>query len=119
MQARVAARERRIDEARRQFGEFEVIMQKRGKLPEDNDIYRWLAGYVAYYAKDYDRADRRAHAGEPRDPFILYLIGHRLRRQRRLVERAGSTIGGRWIERPQPAAAIARPHARAKLSDSQ
>jgi hypothetical protein len=39
MQARVAAKEHRIDEARRQLGEFEVIMQRRGKLPDDNDIY--------------------------------------------------------------------------------
>ena len=75
MQARVAAKERRIDEARRQLGEFEAIMQRRGKLPEDKDIYHWVAGYVAYYAKDYERAVAELTQGDLDDPFILYMIG--------------------------------------------
>lgn len=116
MQARVAARERRIDEARRQLGEFEVIMQRRGKLPEDNDIYRWVAGYVAYYAKDYDRAVAELTQGNLGDPFILYMIGL-------AYDAKGDSSNAREYYRRTMASnvyslqsAIARPQARAKLS---
>ena len=116
MQARVAAKERRIDEARRQLGEFEAIMQRRGKLPEDNDIYHWVAGYVAYYAKDYERAVAELTQGDLDDPFILYMIGLS-------YEAKGDTSNAKEYYRRTMASnvyslqsAIARPQARAKLS---
>jgi tetratricopeptide (TPR) repeat protein len=114
-QARIAAREGKIDEARRLLAEFESIMQKRGKRPEDNELYRWVAGYVAYYAKDYDRAIAELTQGNLADPFILNMIGmayegkgdHTNARQyyRRTLESNVHNLQ----------AAIARPQARAKL----
>lgn len=115
MQARLAAREHRIDEARRQLGEFETIMHKRGKLAEDNEIYRWIGGYVAYYAKEYDRAVAELTQGNLNDPFILNLIGM-------AYEAKGDLTNARQYYRRTMESnvhslqsAIARPHARAKL----
>jgi hypothetical protein len=116
MQARVAAKEHRIDEARRQLGEFEVIMQRRGKLPDDNDIYHGVAGYVAYYAKDYDRAVAELTQCNLGDRFILYLIGL-------AYEGKGDSSNAREYYRRTMASnvhslqtAIARPQAREKLA---
>jgi tetratricopeptide (TPR) repeat protein len=50
-------------------------MQKRGRPQEDNEIYKWLAGYVAYYAKDYDRAIAEFAGGNLADPFVLFMLG--------------------------------------------
>jgi tetratricopeptide (TPR) repeat protein len=116
MQARVASREGRLDEAKRLLAEFETLMKKRAQPAEDNGIYRWVAGYVAYYAKDYDRAiDHLAH-GDTDDPFILDLIG-------KAYEAKGDMTNARQYYRRvmesnvyNLQSAIARPHARAKLS---
>ena len=54
--ARLAAREGKADEARKHVASFEQNMQKRGRASEDNEIYRYLLGYVSFYLKDYDRA---------------------------------------------------------------
>jgi tetratricopeptide (TPR) repeat protein len=116
MQARLSAREGKIDEARRFLSEFESLMQKRGKPGEDREIYRWVAGYVAYYAKDYDGAITHLTQGDLGDPFILDMIG-------RAYEAKGDlTNARRYYSRVMDSnvynlqSAIARPHARAKLA---
>ena len=72
--ARMAAREGRTEDARKQVAAFEQVMQKRGKLADDNEIYRYLLGYVAYYTKDYDRAIAELAKGNLADPFIANLL---------------------------------------------
>jgi tetratricopeptide (TPR) repeat protein len=116
MQARIAAREGKIAEAKRLLGEFESIMQKRGHAAEDNELYRWVAGYVAFYAKDYDRAITELTQANLSDPFILDLTA-------RAYEAKGDMTNAREYYRRTLASnvhnlqsAIARPHARAKLS---
>lgn len=116
MQARVAAREGKIDEARRLLGEFETLMKKRGRPAEDNGIHRWVAGYVAFYARDYDVALDHLTHGDLEDPFILDLIG-------KAYEAKGDQTNARQYYRRvmesnvySLQSAIARPHARAKLS---
>lgn len=116
MQARVAAREGKIDEAKRLLAEFEVLMKKRGRLNEDNSIYRWVAGYVSFYAKEYDAAIDHLTHGDTNDPFILDLIG-------KAYEAKGDITNARQYYRRvlesnvyNLQAAIARPHARAKLT---
>jgi tetratricopeptide (TPR) repeat protein len=113
--ARVAAREGKIDEAKRLLGEFTSLMQKRNRT-EDNEIYRWLAGYVAYYAKDYDGAIAQLTQGNLADPFILNMIGM-------AYEGKGDLTNARsYYRRTMQSnvhnlqAAIARPFARAKLA---
>jgi hypothetical protein len=116
MQARVAAREGKIDDAKRLLSEFETLMKKRGKIAEDNGIYRWVAGYVAYYAKDYDGAIDHLTHGDTDDPFILDLIG-------KSYEAKGDVTNARQYYRRvmesnvyNLQSAIARPHARGKLT---
>jgi hypothetical protein len=109
MQARLAAREGKLADARRLLGEFETILAKRGKQAEDNELYRWVAGYVAYYGKDYDRAIAQLTQGNLDDPFILDMIG-------RSYEGKGDSENARqYYRRANLQSAIARPHARAKL----
>jgi tetratricopeptide (TPR) repeat protein len=116
MQARIAAREGRLEDAKRLLTEFEALMQKRGRASEDREIYRWVAGYVAYYAKDYDGAIAHLTQGNLEDPFILDLIG-------RSYEAKGDVTNARHYYRRvmesnvyNLQSAIARPHARAKLT---
>jgi tetratricopeptide (TPR) repeat protein len=73
--ARVAAREGKAEEARRQVGLFEQTMNKRARLKDDDEIYRYLLGYVAYYGKDYDRAIAELVKGNLADPFVVTLVG--------------------------------------------
>jgi tetratricopeptide (TPR) repeat protein len=115
MQARIAAREGKLDDAKRLLSEFEALMQKRGRASEDREIYRWVAGYVAYYAKDYDGAIAHLTQGNLEDPFILDLIG-------RSYEAKGDLTNARQYYRRvmesnvyNLQSAIARPHARAML----
>jgi tetratricopeptide (TPR) repeat protein len=115
MQARLAAREGKLDEAKRFLSEFEALMQKRGRPAEDGEVYRWVAGYVAFYAKDYDGAITQLTQGNLDDPFILGLIG-------KSYEAKGDvTNARRYYQRVMASnvynlqSAIARPHARAKL----
>jgi tetratricopeptide (TPR) repeat protein len=116
MQARVSAREGRIEDAKRLLGEFEALMNKRGKLSEDAAIHRWVAGYVAFYAKEYDLAIDHLTHGDTSDPFILGMIG-------RAYEAKGDMTNARQYYRRvmesnvyNLQSAIARPHARARLS---
>ena len=114
--ARMAAREGKADEARKQVAAFEQVMQKRARLSEDNEIYRYLLGYVSYYTKDYDRAIAELAKGNMGDPFITYLLGM-------AYEAKGDTTNARQyyrrtleINAHSLPNAIARPHARAKLA---
>ncbi len=116
MQARVAAREGRIADAKRLLSEFESLMKQRSRPTEDREIYRWVAGYVAHYAKDYDGAIAHLAQGDLDDPFILGLIG-------RSYEAKGDQTNARQYYRRvmesnvyNLQSAIARPHARSKLT---
>jgi hypothetical protein len=116
MQARVAAREGKIEDAKRLVSEFETLMKKRGRPSEDNGIYRWVAGYVAFYAKDYDGAIDQLTHGDTDDPFILDLVG-------RAYEAKGDvTTARQYYRRVMESnvynlqSAIARPHARMRMA---
>lgn len=114
--ARIAAREGKGDEARKQVAAFEDVMQRRGKLADDNEIYRYLLGYVSYYAKDYDRAITELAKGNLADPFISNLLAmaydakgdatNARQYYRRTLELNAHTLQN----------AFARPHARARLA---
>ena len=114
--ARIAAREGRADEARRQVAAFEQVMQRRGRLADDNDIYRYLLGYVSYYIKDYDRAIVELAKGNLADPFITNLLAM-------AYEAKGDAPNARQyyrrtleIHAHNTSNALARPYARVKLA---
>lgn len=113
--ARVAVREGKADEARRQLAAFEQVMNKRGKQQDDNEIYRYLAGYVAYYSKDYDRAIAEFVKGNLADPFTATLLAMS-------YEAKGDTMNAQLYYRRALesnahilSTAFARPIARARL----
>ncbi len=113
--ARMAAREGKPDDSRKQLAAFEQVMNRRAKLADDNEIYRYLAGYVAYYAKDYDRAIAELTKGNQTDPFIVHLLALSYdakgdataaqQQYRRIFELNAHTLNS----------AFARPHARTRL----
>lgn len=115
-EARISAREGHLDEARKHLAEFETLMQKRGHQADDNEIYRWLTGYVAYYTKDYDRAIAELARGNLNDPFVLNLLAMSyeskgdLQNARAYYRRSLDTN----VHNLQ--ASLARPYARAKLA---
>jgi tetratricopeptide (TPR) repeat protein len=116
MQARLAARDGKLDEAKRLLSEFESLMNKRNRPTEDREFYRWVAGYVSYYSRDYDGAIAHFTQGDLDDPFILNMIG-------RSYEGKGDPTNARQYYRRvmesnvyNLQSAIARPHARAKLT---
>lgn len=115
-QGRISAREGQLDEAKKHLAAFEAVMQKRGRQTDDNDIYRWLVGYVAYYGKDYDRAIAELARGNLSDPFVLKMIAL-------AYEAKGDIANAREYYRRaidtnvhNLQASIARPFARQKLA---
>jgi len=117
MRARVSVREGRIDEAQQLLDEFEALMAKRGRQDEDNAIYRWVAGYVAFYAKDYARAIAELAQGNLNDPFILHMMGM-------AYDAQGNTANAReYYQRTIESNvhtlnnALVRPKARARLAE--
>jgi tetratricopeptide (TPR) repeat protein len=116
MQARVSAREGKLDDARRHLAEFERLMNKRARSAEDNNFYRWVAGYVSFYARDYDGAIEHLTHGDTADPFVLDMIG------RSYEAKGDTTTARRYYRRVMESnvhnlqSAIARPHARAQLA---
>lgn len=117
MQARVSAHEGRIEEAKRILGEFETLMAQRGRLDQDNAIYRWVAGYVAFYAKDYATAISELAQGNLADPFILHMMAM-------AYDAQGNAANARqYYERTMESNvhtlnnALVRPKARARLAE--
>ncbi len=113
--ARIAARESKAGEARKQVAAFEQVMQRRGKAADDNEIYRYLLGYVSYYTKDYDRAIAELAKGNLADPFIANLLamayeGKGDMNNARQYYRRTLEINAHTLQN-----AFARPYARAKL----
>ena len=117
--ARIACRQGNIGEARKNLAAFEELMAKRGRQADDNELYRWVAGHVALYAKDYDTAIAQLSRGNLQDPFVLDLLGRAyegkgdMANARRYYERT-LAINAHNLQTP-----LARPHARARLAASQ
>jgi tetratricopeptide (TPR) repeat protein len=73
-QGRIAARRGRFDEAKRQAADLKSLIDKGGPNAQQLPIYHYLLGYIAFYARDYDRAVAVLLEGDLQDPFILVLI---------------------------------------------
>ncbi|HTM02271.1 MAG TPA: tetratricopeptide repeat protein [Vicinamibacterales bacterium] len=71
-QARIAIRRGNRAEAQRQMTVVKSLVDK-GANPDQRVQYPYLAGYVAFYAKDYKRAVAELRQADQADPFILLL----------------------------------------------
>jgi tetratricopeptide (TPR) repeat protein len=113
--ARIAAQRGRIAEARKQAQKARAVLD-RGRIPEQEEYFPYLQGYIAFYASDYAEALSALNRTSSSDPFIQCLIA-------RTYEALGDRA--RAIEFYQKAAAAtahsvpaayAQPFARKKLA---
>ena len=112
--ARMAARQGKMDDARKQVAAAKAILDK-GTNPEQKEYFPYLSGYVAFYAGDYPAALAALQEASQTDPFIQCLIG-------RTYEAMGNhERAGEYYRRAAATtahsvpAAFARPFARKQL----
>lgn len=72
-QARIAARRRNANEARRQTAVVQSILDKNTN-PDENIQYPYLVGYVSLYLREYPAAIASLQQANQQDPFILVLL---------------------------------------------
>ena len=71
--ARIAVRRGKTDQARKLVAEARAIVDK-GKIPEQEEYFPYLAGYVEFYAGDYQAALADLNRANTADPFIRCLL---------------------------------------------
>ena len=113
--ARIAAQRGKIADARKQAQKARAILD-RGRIPDQEEYFPYLQGYIAFYSSDYAEALNALNRVSRTDPFIQCLIA-------RTYEALGDRA--RAIEFYQKAAAAtahsvpaayAQPFARRKLA---
>jgi tetratricopeptide (TPR) repeat protein len=72
--ARIAVRRGKADQARKLVMEARAILNK-GRIPEQEEYFPYLAGYVEFYAGDYPSALADLNRSNTADPFIRCLLG--------------------------------------------
>jgi len=72
-QSRIAVRRGNLPDAWRHLATVKALVEKEPDS-DQRPQYAYLAGYVAYYAKDYRRAITELQQADQQDPFILLLI---------------------------------------------
>ena len=73
-QARIAARRKQFDAARKHLAAVEALVAK-GTLPEQQrQFLPQLAGYIAFYQGAYDQAIAELGKADQNDPFVLWLL---------------------------------------------
>lgn len=73
-QARIAARRGDKAAARRHLDDTRAIVEKMGPQSDQGPVYQYAAGYVRFYAGEYDAALADLVKADATDPFILSLI---------------------------------------------
>jgi tetratricopeptide (TPR) repeat protein len=113
--ARIAAQRGRIAEARKQAQKARSVLD-RGRIPDQEEYFPYLQGYIAFYSGDYEEALSALNRASGSDPFIQCLIA-------RTYEALGDRAGAIEFYRRAAAttahsvpAAYAQPFARRKLA---
>jgi len=116
-QSRIAVRRGNVPDARRHLATVKMLVEK-GPNGDQRPQYAYLAGYVAYYTKDYRRAIVELQQADQEDPFILLLLAQ-------ACEHAGDSARAREFYQKVLSSnshavnnAFARPIARRKLAGS-
>jgi tetratricopeptide (TPR) repeat protein len=71
--ARIAARRGKVAEARKLAQKARAILD-RGRIPDQEEHFPYLQGYIAFYASDYAEALSALNRASSSDPFIQCLI---------------------------------------------
>jgi tetratricopeptide (TPR) repeat protein len=113
--ARIAARRGKTADAHKQMAKAKEILD-RGRIPDQEQYFPYLEGYVAFYARDYTASLQALNRASENDPFIVCLLaqtfealGDRMRATEFYRRAAAATAHS-------VAAAYAQPFARKKLA---
>lgn len=115
-QARIAARRGQFDAARKHVDEVRAIVA-RGRLQNaQNAQLPHVAGYVAFYEKDYGKAIAELSKADQADPFIMGLLAQALEQTPDTAK--ARELYARILEKPDHSlqAALARPLAARRLA---
>jgi tetratricopeptide (TPR) repeat protein len=115
-QARIAARRKQFDVARKHVDEVRAIVA-RGRLDEAQQAqYPHVAGYVAFYEGEYDKAVAELSKADQEDPFILSLLAQAYEQKSDIVK--ARELYTRILSMPDHSlqAAFARPLAARRLA---
>lgn len=115
--ARIAAREGKKSEASADEAAAKAILDK-GKIPDQQRFYPYLAGYVAFYAGDYKTAIDQLQKADQKDPFILVLLAQAYEKTGNQAEATKYYKQVLTINSHNPTNAFARPIAQKKLGVS-
>ncbi len=114
--ARIAAQSGKLAEARKEARKARAILD-RGRIPEQEEYFPYLQGYIALYASDYAEALSDLSRASRTDPFIQCLIA---RTHEAVADRAHAIEFYRKAAAATAhsvPAAYAQPFARRKLSE--
>jgi tetratricopeptide (TPR) repeat protein len=112
--ARIAAREGKHSEASAEEASAKAILDK-GKIPDQQRFYPYLAGYVAFYAEDYKTAIDQLQKADQKDPFILVLLAQAYEKDGNQGEATKYYKQVLTINSHNPTNAFARPLAKKQL----
>jgi len=112
--ARIAAREGKQSEASAEEAAAKATLDK-GKIPDQQRFYPYLAGYVAFYAGDYKAAIDQLLKADQKDPFILVLLAQAYEKSGNQGEATQYYKQVLTNNSHNPANAFARPLAQKKL----
>jgi tetratricopeptide (TPR) repeat protein len=112
--ARVAAREGKHSEATADEAAAKATLDK-GKIPDQQRFYPYLAGYLAFYAGDDKTAINQLLKADQKDPFILALLAQAYEKSGNQAEATKYYKQVLTINSHNPTNAFARPLAQKKL----
>jgi tetratricopeptide (TPR) repeat protein len=112
--ARIAAREGNQYEASAEEAAAKATLDK-GKIPDQQRFYPYLAGYVAFYAGDYKTAIDQLLKADQKDPFILVLLAQAYEKSGNQAEATKYYKQVLTNNSHNPTNAFARPLAQKKL----
>jgi tetratricopeptide (TPR) repeat protein len=112
--ARIAARQGNHSEASAEEAAAKATLDK-GKIPDQQRFYPYLAGYVAFYAGDYKTAIDQLQKADQKDPFILVLLAQAYEKTGNQTEATKYYKQVLTINSHNPTNAFARPIAQKKV----
>jgi tetratricopeptide (TPR) repeat protein len=112
--ARIAARQSQPMEANNDVAAARAILDK-GKIPDQQRFYPYLAGYVAFYSGEYKTAIEQLQKADQKDPFILVLLAQSYEKIGNQSEAVNYYKQVLTINSHNPTNAFARPLAKRRL----
>jgi tetratricopeptide (TPR) repeat protein len=113
--ARIAARRGKTADARKQMAKAREILD-RGRIPDQEQYFPYLEGYVAFYARDFTASLQALNRASENDPFIVCLLAQTYEAIGDRERAAGLYRRAAAATAHSVAAAYAQPFAKRKLA---